>query len=353
MKTISRVILSAIFLALTGLLVTMAKHAPALIFTVYPTLSRALLAKIASFTGLLPFALWEALLALLLLWGIYTLIRAFSGRRFLRWLSGVALTGSVLLFAFVALWGLGHFGPGVTADLGLTVRQYTESELVAAADAYADQASALAARIPAGADGVSKFSGFSSLRPLAASGFSSLAARYPLFDGSVAPVKKLAAAKLFSYFGTTGLFCPFTAESTVNPDTFPVSLPFTMCHEISHRMGVTAEDEANFCAFLACRVNSSPEYQYSGYYSAFLYCYNALCEADPSAADTLWNRASARLRADCAAASAHYAPYEGKVQDAAQSVNDAYLKAFSEEAGVRSYGRVADLLIALYLSERV
>ena len=54
------------------------------------------------------------------------------------------------------------------------------------------------------------------------------------------------------------------------------------------------------------------------------------------------------IRADAQAANEHYAQYEGKVQDAAQKVNDAYLKAFSEETGVQSYGEVADLLIAWY-----
>ena len=53
--------------------------------------------------------------------------------------------------------------------------------------------------------------------------------------------------------------------------------------------------------------------------------------------------------ADIRAANEHYAQYEGKVQDAAQKVNDTYLKAFSEESGVQSYGEAADLLIAWYL----
>ena len=39
------------------------------------------------------------------------------------------------------------------------------------------------------------------------------------------------------------------------------------------------------------------------------------------------------------------------MQDAAQKVNDAYLKAFDEESGVQSYGEVADLLIAWYLQK--
>ena len=59
----------------------------------------------------------------------------------------------------------------------------------------------------------------------------------------------------------------------------------------------------------------------------------------------------ALLQRDCAAANAHYDRYEGKVQDAAQKVNDTYLKAFSEESGVQSYGEAADYLIAWYLQK--
>ena len=39
MKTISRVILSAIFLVLTGLLIAAAVYAPELVFSVYPQIS--------------------------------------------------------------------------------------------------------------------------------------------------------------------------------------------------------------------------------------------------------------------------------------------------------------------------
>ena len=70
---------------------------------------------------------------------------------------------------------------------------------------------------------------------------------------------------------------------------------------------------------------------------------------DKSAAGELWNAMDADVRADALAANKHYAKYEGKVQDAAQKVNDTYLKAFSEKSGVQSYGEVTDLLIAWYL----
>ena len=164
-------------------------------------------------------------------------------------------------------------------------------------------------------------------------------------------MKKLLSGRLFSYMGFTGIFMAFTAESNVNPETFSASLPFTMCHELAHRLTVAAEDEANFCAFLACRENPDPAFQYSCWYSAFIYTYNALYKVDKSAASEIWNAMSATVREDCLRANAHYDQFEGQVQEVANKANDAYLKAFREESGVQSYGEVADLLIAWYLQQ--
>ena len=71
--------------------------------------------------------------------------------------------------------------------------------------------------------------------------------------------------------------------------------------------------------------------------------------ATTPAASQIWSTLSDGVVTDLRAANEHYAQYEGKVQDAAQKVNDTYLKAFSEESGVQSYGEAADLLIAWYL----
>ena len=161
-------------------------------------------------------------------------------------------------------------------------------------------------------------------------------------------MKKLASWKLFSHFGITGIFICVTGEACVNPDTYVAWLPFTMCHEIAHRQAVAAEDGANFCAYLACMENPDAEFQYSGALAAYIYCSNALMKADRAAATEIWNSVDPGIRADAQAANEHYAQYEGKVQDAATKVNDAYLKAFSEETGVQSYGEVTDLLIAWY-----
>ena len=62
LKTIGRVITSAIFLVLTGLMIAAAKAAPAAVFAFYPAFSRWALSVISSVTGLVPIArIWSSL----------------------------------------------------------------------------------------------------------------------------------------------------------------------------------------------------------------------------------------------------------------------------------------------------
>ena len=348
LKTVGRVILSAVLLAVGGLLMLLAKSAPDAIFSFYTQFSRAALGAIGSVTGWVPFALWEALLVILILWALYTLVRDIANKRFLRWLSGLFLGVSALAFAFVALWGLNHYDRGVGEKLGLSVREYSVQELTDATAFYARELNRLAPELTRDGEGVAQFDDFSALAKRAADGYTALGGQYALFAGDTANIKKLAAWPLYSRFGTTGIYVCLTAEAGVNPDTYVAWLPFTMCHEQAHGKGVAAEDEANFCAFLACMENDDVQFRYSGALAAFVYCSNALTKADSAAAGEIWAQLDPGALSDIRAANQHYAQYEGKVQDAAQKVNDAYLKAFSEEAGVQSYGAVADLLIAWY-----
>ena len=152
--------------------------------------------------------------------------------------------------------------------------------------------------------------------------------------------------------GTTGVFVCLTGEPTVSTDCFPLAQPFTVCHELGHSLAVAAEDEANYCAYLACMASDDPLFRYSGCYEAFIHCFNALHEVNPSAAQKLWDLCSDELIHDCNVNITHNQQYEGKVQEAAQAVNDGYLKAFDQPEGVRSYGLVADYLIAAYLAQQ-
>jgi hypothetical protein len=157
------------------------------------------------------------------------------------------------------------------------------------------------------------------------------------------------------YNGIIGMFMPVTGEASVPRNVPVIPLPFTMCHEAAHRLGIASEQEANFCAFLACMNSDDMYFRYSGAYSAFGYCWNALVSADPDRAKALYEtykmqKGVALVFMDRQDTRAAYDKYDSPLQEVSDNINDTYLKTFSHESGIRSYGEVTDYLIAWHQS---
>lgn len=348
-KTILRLTLSGALLVLTGILVLAAKFLTPFVFSFYPDLSRGAVKVIAAVTSVIPIALCELLLVFLLFWFVFTLVRAIKRARMVRWLTGLLLLVCIVVTAFVGLWGLNYYAPPMQERLGLPKDKYTAQELKEATIYYRDMANALAPQVERDGDGVMAEYDFDALAKQAGEGFETLAETYDCFDGSTVRVKKLLSSPLMGKIGMTGGFICLTGESCVSTTTHTASMPFTMCHEIGHRMAFAREDEANFAGFLACTASERPEFRYSGYYAAFRYCYNALYSADPQAAGEVWAGVSAGIAADWDASVEHYEAIRSETASkVTDDVYDTYLKSFSVESGVQSYGEVTDLLLDWY-----
>lgn len=149
-----------------------------------------------------------------------------------------------------------------------------------------------------------------------------------------------------SWLNITGIFFPFTFEANVNVDIPKYNIPAVMCHELSHLRGFMREDEANFLAYLACKNSASLDFQYSGYMLAFIYATNALYEVDKEAYSRIFNRLDPGVRRDISCQSNYWKQFEGPVADTATSINNGYLQANQQDDGVKSYGRMVDLLLA-------
>lgn len=342
-------VLAGVFLALTGLSAGLAQLCPRFWFSWYLGFSRAAMTGIAAATGAFPFCLWQVLLVLLCALAIALLVRGIRNRKALLWVSCVLEFTALLLFLFVFLWGLNHFAPTVGTQLGIEVDRYTKSQLMAATRYYAERAGELAEEVERGDDGEVALPAFSALSDTAAAAYARLAESEPRFSGGAKRVKPLFFSEAYGYMGITGFFFCVTAEPGVSTATYGVAQPFVFCHELAHSRAVAAEDEANYCAFLACDASQDALFRYSGYYNAYIYCSNALYEIDRDAAWEISGRLAPLLARDCGVHVSYNQQYEGAVQEAAQAVNDGYLKAFQQE-GTRSYGLVADYLIAHYLA---
>jgi hypothetical protein len=149
-----------------------------------------------------------------------------------------------------------------------------------------------------------------------------------------------------SYLGISGIFIPFTGEANVNGTVPDWEIPFTAAHELAHQRGFAREEEANYVGYLACLAHPDRDFQYSGTFRAGLYALSALGRADRKAYGELRGSLAPPLRRDLAALFAWQRRYESRLGEVQDKVNDAYLKTQGQADGVRSYGRMVDLLLA-------
>ena len=354
-------LVAAIFAVFTGAVTTFAKTNAILVDMIYPYVTRIFVSYLTDWTAGVTFCLWQLLL-LMLIAGLVASIVLMILLRWnpVQWLGWVLAAASCLGFLHTGIYGLNYYAGSIADDILLEVTDYTVSELNAATVYYMEQANALAQQVNRDEHGNVDFLPFEELSQQAGESFTSLTYdhSYPIFSGSTKPVKKLSWSRMYLDMGITGVTVNLTGEAAVNPNIPDIALPFTMCHEMAHRMSIAAESDANMAAFLACSVNSSTEFQYSAYFMAFRYCYNVLASNTTSTAQACINQINAKLdklvQQDL---ESYNLFYEKNIKEdsstLADSVNDAYLKASGDEAGTASYTNVTNLLVSWYVQELV
>ncbi len=354
-RLIRRVWFSVGLAAVSAVLFFTAQGNPGWVGAGYHRFSQAVSAFLARLFAWTSVSAAEILLILLLVAAVAGLaaavvlcIRRRAAWPFLGYLSRLALGACTLLFLFLTFWGLSYYAPSLDETLGLDVKPRPPEALVQTAVWLEDNLNALAGQVPRNEQGACDFGGFAGLETSAGQGFGALSQQYPFFTAAASPPKRVIHWILMSRTGIAGIYIPLTGEANVNPDTPESMLPFTMVHELSHRQGIAPEDEANFAAFLSCEANEDVRFVYSGYLTAFIYCYNAAGDID-GAQPALWERLDPRVIADFEVMWEHSRKYAGPVRDLGERINDTYLKTMSQPEGVKSYGRVADLLIAEYV----
>ena len=342
-------------------LMEFAKAHSALIDMVYPYVTRMLQSVLAEWSAGAEFCLWQ-FLAIVLVVGVLTtvvlmIVLRWNPIQVIGWYTAVA---SLLFFLHTALYGLNGYAGPIADDIRLDVSEYTLSELEDATVYYRDKANALAAQVRRDSAGAAMYPTFQELAEQAGEGFDSLVydSSYPIFAGSLLPVKELGWADMYTSMGITGFTMSLTGEAAVNPQIPVVSLPFTMCHEMAHRMSIATESDANMAAFLACSANSSVEFQYSAYFMAYRYCYNAIAKQGTVEAQEAMARIRDGVGSDLSFDMVVYNNFFAEKKDEkatqfANDVNDTYIKVGGDERGTESYGAVCDLLVSWHIQQIV
>ena len=361
MKYLWGYLTAGIFGAITWVLMQFGQRFSTLVDMVYPYVVRNFQGILAQWSGGVDFLLWQVLAVALGVVALATLVTVIVLRRnVISWAGWMLAIVSFVYMLHTAMFGLNYYAGSLSGDLRMEVSRYTVSELAEATEYYRDRANELAARVNRDGNGVASFSSFQELARQAGDGFHTLTYEYyyPVFAGSTEPVKELGWADMYTSMGITGFTCGITGEAAVNPQIPDVALPFTICHEMAHRMCIAPERDANFAAFLAASVNDSVEFQYSAYFMAFRYCYNVLATANSTEAAAAAGRVSSGISDQMRRDIQDYDSFFSSKKDdtatrVADTVNDTYLKASGDSAGIQSYGQVCDLLVNWHIDQVV
>lgn len=354
------IVAAALALLTWGLTQFAAAHG-ALVDMVYPYASRLIQDVLAEWTAGVSVCLWQVLaimLVVLLLASIVAMV--LLKWNVIQWL-GWVLSGVAFLWCLhTGLYGLNQYSSPLAEDirLNMVVTGDSVTPLVEATTYFRDKANELADKLERDDAGNLNAPAFQESAEQAADGFHRLVFEKSLsvFAGVTTPVKELGWKEMYTSMGIAGVTMPFTGEAAVNPDLPAISLPFTICHEMAHRMCIAPERDANLAAFMATTANSDLLYQYSGYFMAFRYCYNSLASLSTStavnAANQIYSGINENLRRDLEDYWAYCEEFiDDGASDFANSVNETYIQASGDESGVNSYGEVTDLLLSWYWQE--
>ena len=314
-------------------------------------------AVFGGFWGLFPFSVIEILLYILIiavLAGIVYLVRKLikhkTERKKTLLNALVALTCAVSTLLVIFLFGceINYQRKPFSAHSGLVLSEYSTQELRDVIDEVIGELERLSPLINTDEQGGMVLDK-ARLNPVSRAAMRKLGEQYPALATYYPNAKGVAFSReILSSALIAGVYSPFTIEANYNRDMPDVEIPFVVCHELSHLSGFMREDEANFIAFLACRESGDIEFLYSGYYKALVYLINAYYgEVELEEYREMYATIPEQVRVQMTLVGDYWRPFrDTPVAQAASAVNDAHLKIQGQEDGVKSYGRMVDLLIA-------
>jgi hypothetical protein len=257
---------------------------------------------------------------------------------------------SVIYFLFVLFCGINYYRNEFTIYSELKLKESSAQDLIELCEILISDANDKRELLINGDNGVAKLfdADYMETAKRAKIAMDITSQKYKVLEGRYPAPKIVHLSKYMSHMRITGVFFPFTFEANVNVHIPEYQVPSTMLHELVHLRGFMREDEANFISYLACIKSGYDDFYYSGTMLALSYAMNALYYEDYDAFTRLYGTYSDDVKNDLNYSSSYWKQFETKVAEISNKVNDSYLKANNQTDGVKSYGRMVDLLLAYY-----
>jgi len=302
-------------------------------------------------SGAVSFSVVEILLYILAVLLILFIFNSLRKKQFYNFLTNIFLVAAILFFLYCSNCGVNYYRVSFAENNGLNAQNYSVNELKETCEWLTKEVSYWASHVKRDENGIMCLSLDERLE--AVNVMERLGDTYPELAGYYPKPKALLNHWILSVQKLSGVYSPFTIEANYNAEMVDYNIPLTVCHELSHLKGFMQEEEANFIAFLACCESEKADFQYGGYMLAWIHCMNLLYRTDYDAWEEIRLTLSKEIEPDLKANSTFWDQYDGTVAEVADQMNDTYLKANGQSDGVKSYGRMADLIVVYYLQNIV
>lgn len=315
-------------------------------------------------TGLFPFSIAEILIILFPICVIilicrfcYLMVKGNRKQVLKRWGLNAGVLAGILSFLFTILCGTNYYRFEFEEFCEFEVEEYSAQELYSLCEYLAERVNESKREVTQTDENqVVILEDFSEVAADAQKAYQKLHKEYPMLRYSTGTAKPVLLSKYMSYTGIVGIYFPFTVEANVNTDVAGYNRPADMCHELAHLHGFMRENEANFISYLVCTGSDEAYFRYSGYMLGFIYATNALYDEDIEKYMQISSMLSDEVRADLDFEHEYWKALESTdtyqaIEAASDKVNDTYLKINGQTDGVKSYGKMVDLLIADYLAK--
>jgi len=309
---------------------------------------------VSLFTGLFPFSVAEFALVFLVIYVparlVYLLIKAIRTKKWrilLPFASNIVLAGSLWFFIQNMVWNINYERLPFSDLAEIKITESSVDELEALCRHLVDLTNELRMQVEEDQNGIMTVTGgYRSILKRARAGYDAISEKYPFLGGKYGPPKPVLLSRLMSHTNIIGIYSCLTGEANIDVDIPMMEIASTTLHEMAHQRGFAREDEANYISYIACMAHPDIDFRYSGSVMALQYSMNALYSASPDRFYAVAENYGPGYRRDLEAARAYWNQFQGVTRKVADKMNDTYLKLNGETDGVRSYGRMVDLLLA-------
>jgi hypothetical protein len=302
--------------------------------------------------GWLPFSIGDIGYGVVIVLIIYFIFRLIISRRqkrinrkwWIRQLRKFLRIGMAIYLVFQWLWGLNYHRMGSSFQLGIQPGPYNKQELLQPADTLNSRLVRLVPQL--NATDTFEWKSFGNVRHRCIQDYSLAAKQFSFLAYKEPSVKEMLIGSIGGYGGFSGYLNPFTGEAQLNGNLPGFLRPYVTCHEIGHQLGYAAEEEANMVGYLVAKGSSNPAFRYSVYHDLLTMASYEVKHLDSSAFSHLMARVPPLVKRHRRQARDYYDSFRSPVQLLVNQWYDLYLKANSQDKGIKSYSYVTAWLIA-------